>query len=233
MPSVSKKNYECEKCSDENGYLIEHDGMQVWKLCECVPSKRIKQMMKSSEITLDMQNKTFENFDVTNKPNQIKIAKSLASSYYVNFEQIKKERNNSFALLGQVGSGKTHLLFAISNALLSDGVSVIYFPYVEGINDLKSKFDLLEEKTDRLKKASVLFIDDLFKGRDKPTDWQVEIMFSIINYRYLNHMPILLTSEKDFDTLLEIDEAIGSRIFEMTKKNHLVFKGKELNHRLK
>lgn len=232
-PEKSRNSYECERCGDENGYLILHNGMQVWKECECLPAKRVKRIMRMSEITPEMQNKTFENFETINKSNQVKYAKDIAATYYLKFDEIRQQRNNSFAIVGQVGSGKTHLLFAICNALIVDGVQVIYFPYVEGMNDLKSKFDLLEEKTDRLKKASVLFIDDLFKGRDKPTDWQIEMMFAIINYRYLNHLPILLTSEKDYDTLLEIDEAIGSRIYEMTKGYRFVFKGKELNHRLK
>jgi DNA replication protein DnaC len=232
-PEKSKNSYECERCDDENGYLILHNGMQVWRECECLPAKRIKRIMRMSEITPEMQNKTFENFDTENKSNEVKYAKDVAATYYLNFDQIRKQRNNSFAIVGQVGSGKTHLSFAISNALLGNGCKLIYFPYVEGMSDLKSNFDLLEEKLDRLKKADVLFIDDLFKGRDMPTNWQIEMMFAVINYRYLNHLPILITSEKDFDKLLEIDEAIGSRIYEMTKSYRFVFKGKELNQRLK
>ena len=223
----------CKKCKDENGYLIFENNVPYWKICECVPSKRLMQIMKSSEITEEMRNKTFDNFEVAGRSNQIVIAKEVAKNYCIKFEQIKKERNNSFVVLGQVGSGKTHLLFAVSNALLSSGIRVVYFPYVEGINNLKSNFDEIEEKINRLKKIDVLFIDDFFKGREKPTAWQVETMFSIINYRYLNHLPILLTSEKDFDMLLEIDEAIGSRLYEMSKGFKFVLKGKELNNRLR
>lgn len=189
--------------------------------------------MKSSMITDEMSRKTFDNFETESRDNQIKVAKDYALLYCNEFSNIKKDRFNSFVVLGQVGSGKTHLLFAIANSLLSSGVQVIYFPYVEAINDLKSNFEIIEEKVERLKKVEVLFIDDLFKGRDKPTSWQIETMFSIINYRYLNHLPILLTSEKDFDLLIEIDEAIMSRIYEMSRGYRFVLKGKELNNRLK
>ena len=189
--------------------------------------------MKSSNLTDEFRNKTFQNFNINDKPVIVQLAKECAANYYLQFSDIKKNRHNSFVILGQVGSGKTHLTCAIANALLADGIQVSYFPYVESINDLKSNFDEIENKMDKLKKIDVLYIDDLFKGRDKPTSWQIETMFAIINYRYLNHLPILLTSEKDFDMLLEIDEAIGSRIFEMSKGYKFVFKGKELNYRLK
>lgn len=208
------------------------DNMEVWQRCVCYEGKRIKRMMRSSQITDEFRKKTFDNFDTTNKSGELNMIKNSAISYYLDFQQIRKDRHNSFALVGQVGSGKTHLLCAISNALLADGVQVLYFPFVEGINNLKANFEELEEKTDRIKKAEVLFVDDLFKGRDVPTGWQIETMFSIINYRYLNHLPILVTSEKDFNTLLEIDEALGSRIYEMSKNNRFVLKGKSMNHRL-
>lgn len=189
-------------------------------------------MMKSSQITDDFRKLTFANFNKNVKSEAIKASFLLAESYAQDFQEVEKKRNNSFALVGQVGSGKTHLLCAISNYLLSKGVQVIYFPFVEGLNNLKNNFDELEEKTDRLKKARVLFIDDLFKGRDKPTAWQVETMFGIVNYRYLNHLPILMTSEKDFNTLCDIDEALGSRLYEMTRGYRMELVGKHLNYRM-
>ncbi len=39
----------------------------------------------------------------------------------------------------------------------------MYFPYVEGMGDLRNDFDQLETKLDAMRKAEVLFIDDLFK----------------------------------------------------------------------
>ena len=63
--------------------------------------------------------------------------------------------------------------------------------------------------------AKVLLIDDLLKG--KTTDSDKNIMFEIINYRYINHLPIIISSEYNIDELLNFDEAIGSRIYEMCK----------------
>lgn len=178
---------------------------------------------------------SFENFETVGKESIIIEAYNTAVSYYKKFDEIKNTRSNSIALLGQPGSGKTHLLMAIANRLITKKVvSVHYFPFVEGFNDLKDDFDLLEEKIDRMKKVDVLFIDDLFKGREMPTPFQIEQMFAVINYRYLNHKPILVSSEKMMEELLDIDEALGSRIKQMTKDFLVEIEGDRnlLNYRL-
>jgi DNA replication protein DnaC len=116
-------------------------------------------------------------------------------------------------------------------------VPVIYFPFVEGFTDLKNDFALLEAKLNRMKQADVLFIDDLFKpvnGKPRATDWQLEQMYSVLNYRYLNHKPILLSSELTIEGLVRVDEALGTRIYEMCSDYLVIIKGAayELNHRL-
>ncbi|MGF9979306.1 hypothetical protein [Viridibacillus arvi] len=40
-------------------------------------------------------------------------------------------------------------------------------------------------------------------------------MYEIINHRYLNYKPMLISSELGFGELVTINEALGSRIFEM------------------
>ena len=46
---------------------------------------------------------------------------------------------------------------------------------------------------------------------------KVILIFEIINYRYLNFMPIIVSSEFAVDKLLDFDEGVGSRIYEMCK----------------
>ena len=42
-------------------------------------------------------------------------------------------------------------------------------------------------------------------------------MFEIINYRYLNFMPVIVSSEFPIEKILDFDEGIGSRIYEMCR----------------
>jgi DNA replication protein DnaC len=230
--SHSTTEYKCPKCKDLGLIFIDNN---TARQCDCVLQIKIERLMRSSEITEEFRKLSFENFETVGKESIIIEAYNTAVSYYKKFDEIKNTRSNSIALLGQPGAGKTHLLMAIANRLITKKVvSVHYFPFVEGFNDLKDDFDLLEEKIDRMKKVDVLFIDDLFKGREMPTPFQIEQMFAVINYRYLNHKPILVSSEKMMEDLLDIDEALGSRIKQMTKDFLVEIEGdrKLLNYRL-
>ncbi|MCA1183450.1 ATP-binding protein [Bacillus licheniformis] len=236
--SEKKADYDCSICKDELGYLEKKDGIEVWVRCKCVEWRRIRKLMNSSDITAEFEKLQFKNFVTEGKDKLIIEAYDCAVDYYKDFEDIRDKRRNSIALLGQPGSGKTHLLTAISNKLIkSKNIPVQYFPYVEGFNDLKDDFEKLEEKLRRMKEVDVLFIDDLFKplnGKPRATDWQVEQTYSVINYRYLNHKPIMISSEWNIEQLVKIDEALGTRIYEMCEDYIVIIEGDRmlLNHRL-
>jgi DNA replication protein DnaC len=83
----------------------------------------------------------------------------------------------------------------------------------------------------KYKECPVLLIDDLYKG--KTTESDINLVYEIINHRYLKGIPIILSCEYDMDKLLEFDEAIGSRIAEMCKGRIIEFIGIELNDRLR
>jgi len=176
--------------------------------------------------------KTFHNYIPKNQTQR--EAKDMAQEYAKNFQQIRNERNNSIAFLKQVGSGKTHLSIAISNKLMEQGVGVRYMQYREAITHLKQNIvdeEFYQREMSKYKNAPVLLMDDLYKG--KTTESDINLVYEIINHRYLKGMPIILSCEYDMDKLLEFDEAIGSRIAEMCKGRIVEFIGTELNDRLR
>ena len=123
--------------------------------------------------------------------------------------------------------------FAVSNNPIRDGIPVLYVSYRDMITELKQHITDKEEysgEIDRLKNIDVLFIDDLFKG--KITESDINIMYELINYRYLKRLPIIVSTEKTIQQLIDIDEALGSRIVEMCKKYTICF-NKSANYRLR
>lgn len=195
--------------------------------------KKIERLFRFSQITDEFRKMTLESFDTLERPQIIVDAFETALEYVESFESLKRNRQNSMALLGVPGTGKTHLLTGVSNELIKNGVSVLYFPWVEGFNGLKADFDLVEEKINKLQSVPVLYIDDLFKGRREPTEFQKEQFFAIVNYRYLNNLPILVSSEWDFDQICGLDMGSGSRLYEMCKDYTVIIKGGiHLNYRL-
>jgi DNA replication protein DnaC len=206
----------------------------VYKPCECAEKKRIDRAFKTSKITWEFQKKTFDNFDLSGRAPIVNDAYHCAQHYVSHFQEIKGERQNSIALLGRPGCGKTHILCAIANALMSTGIQVLYFPWVEGFNEIKDDLSVMEERIRKMQRVDVLFIDDMWKGRDKPTPFQIEQIFAVLNYRYMEHKPVMISSERDIDQMCDIDEALGSRINEMCKDYRVLLKGgRELNYRLR
>lgn len=228
--SPTLQTYECEICKDTEFIFTDTNTV---KPCECKQAKYYKRLYENSGISKAFRNKTFENYITAGKPKTIKNSKQVAQKYVKEFTG-----EQSIALLGQVGSGKTHLCIAIANELLKKNVGVLYMQYREAITALKQAIcddETYQRELRKYQGAKLLYIDDLFKGMLKQgqvNDSEMRIMFEIINYRYLNNSPIMVSSEYGIEKLLGFDEAVGSRIIEMCKGYIVELEGMELNHRL-
>ena len=101
---------------------------------------------------------------------------------------------------------------------LQQKIKVVYMPYRDVITKIKQNMlddDYYKKTINKYQKCDMLLIDDLFKGKVNESD--INIMFEIVNYRYLNYKPMIVSSEYTVDMLLAFDEGIGSRIYEMSK----------------
>lgn len=232
----SQNSYNCEHCHDTGDIWVDKWTMKECTHCNLRKMEDIQRKVKAAQITDEFKRKTFGSFECDDRPESIKRAFKVAQSYVIAFSEIRADKQNSIALLGNPGSGKTHLLAAVTNNLLSKGVEVFYFPWVEGIKELtNASFEHKQEIIHRMQRCEVLFLDDLFKGRETPTGFQFETAWSVINHRYMNNLPMLISTERSISDLLDIDEAMGSRISEMTKGYRAVINGirEEMNWRLR
>jgi DNA replication protein DnaC len=207
-------NYECDICKDRE--FIYNIQSNTAKPCECRQSKQFKRLYKASGIAKVFEGKTFENFFT--KTEALKTAKNSAQKFANEYS------GDSIIICGCVGVGKTHLEIAISNLLLQRNIGVLYMQYRDVLTNLKQNMQIsydgqnvYQRELHKYKTAEVLFIDDLFKG--KITESDINIMYEIVNYRYLNNLAIIVTSEFDLANLVQIDEAINTRLIEMSKNN--------------
>lgn len=224
---TKQESFKCNKCKDIE-FIIENNKARD---CECKEVRRYERILENSGISEEFRKRTFSNFNPTSKETQ--TAKKIAMDYIRGFEEIRASKNNSVAFIGNVGTGKTHLTLAISNNLMKKNIAVKYMQYREDIPLLKQNMideEYYQNKMNGYKGASVLLIDDLFKGKINETD--LNIMFEIINYRYLTNLPVLISTEFNVDRLLDFDEAVGSRIIEMCKGRLIEFTDTE-NYRLR
>ncbi len=228
-----ERSYECEKCMD-TGFIQVRDecGREVSRKCSCGEMRRVRKLLEMSGISREFQKKRLEDFDTRNIP-QLVNARNKAARYLQSFEDIERQRRNSIMFYGQPGSGKTHLGTAISSGLMNRGIAVAYMAYRNAVTRIKQNMtdeERYSEEIGRYMMARVLYIDDLLKG--KVTDADVNIMYEIVNYRYMNNLPMIVSTEKSLEELMEFDEAIASRLIEMSKENRVRMQGEELNYRL-
>lgn len=227
-------SYKCTKCNDTGWILVLQDtGNPIAKSCECRESEKLKNQWKAAGINIEFAKQTFGNYKTWNDSS--KKAKDVAIAFYNDFKGKRKNRQNSIVLCGQVGSGKTHLSIALALNLINKNIKVVYMPYRDVITRIKQNMldDEYYRKTlSKYQRCDVLLIDDLFKGKINEAD--INIIFEIINYRYLNYLPIIVSTEFTIERLLNFDESIGSRIYEMCKSYIVeISKNKDNNYRLK
>lgn len=201
--------------------------------CKCFELMQVKEIWDKSDLKIEDITKTYKNYETDTKIQRDML--DTATSYFLRFDRIKNQEQNSIMLLGSPGVGKTHLLQATAVKLIKEKkIGVVYMSYVEVMTKLKQlKNDGPEYQNliNKYKNADVLFLDDLLKG--KVTESDILVSFEIINFRINKHLPMLISSELTIDELIGYDRATTGRLFNASKGFIMQVTGAENDYRLK
>ena len=105
-------------------------------------------------------------------------------------------------LWGPCGSGKSLLLYKLSQRLVSRGAKVLFAYYPDLVRELQSSFGTTyqEELILKLKQTDIVVLDDI--GREANTQYiRDEILGPVLQYRVDNKLPMFMSSNRDFNMI--------------------------------
>ena len=155
--------------------------------------QRVENLLGQSGIKKRFRQRTFPNFrtDTPGRKKNYGIAKEYADNWA--YHQAK---GDGLYIEGTNGTGKTHLAAAIALQLIHEGVPVICKTSSDLLLDIKKSFDgdgiRESDVLDIYKRVDLLIIDDL--GKEQCSDWSMSTLYSILNDRYEDMKPTIVTT---------------------------------------
>ena len=154
---------------------------------------------------------TFENFDVEglvgmgqDEVRSLTVALNSTRTYASNLD-------GWLLLVGSYGVGKTHLAAALANFAVSVGVPTLFLTVPDLLDWLRyaygSQESNFESRFEEIRNISLLVLDDL--GTQNATPWAQEKLYQILNHRYVNKLPTVITTNQALD---ELEGRIQSRL---------------------
>jgi DNA replication protein DnaC len=184
--------------------------------CTC-RQRQINQQVRQRLYTLsnldELSYLTFDNFQPRGR---IGLSPYHADSLEVAYNQARhfaQSLKGWLLIQGGYGCGKTHLAAAIANFAASLGVPALFITVPDLLDRLRFTYDdpdtTFEERFDEIRQAPLLVMDDF--GTQNATPWAQEKLFQILNYRYINRLPLVVTTNTP---LGEVEERIISRLLD-------------------
>lgn len=218
----------CGKCQTPKQKIISTfcGPMVVNCMCRCATERynrereedrkkeqlqRVARLRQTGFPDAEMTRFTFELDDQKN-PELTKLCRN-----YVDRFQDFLKRGKGLLLYGPPGTGKTFAAACISNALIDQGIPCLNTSFARITNAISGSYEGKQAYIDGLGQFPLLVIDDLAAERD--TEFMGEMVYSIIDARYRQRLPLIVTSNLTAQELKNPEQMrrqrVFSRVFEM------------------
>jgi len=183
----------CGKCGGTGWIIIERANVSGAEPCDCRSQGRAERLEDRSQIPALYRNTSFENFRVDDHP-ELKAVMFEVRTYADKFPLCPEP---GLLLIGEPGTGKTHLAVAALRRIMQKGFEGLFSDYQTLLDRIRSGYDSNSNSSDKeayhsALDAEVLLLDDL--GAHRVTDWVQDTVTSIITHRCNNRKPLIATS---------------------------------------
>lgn len=206
--------FNCDRCRDSGFVHPVVEGKVDYSTviacsCRAEEFEREKQLhlMKRCQLPAYTEHNTFENFKTYGN-------ERLAEALQLARELAEEDGDVKWlTLFGKVDRGKTHLAVATCRRWLERGKAARYAFVPLLLNELRRGYNLEGEQSyqgtlDFLCGIGLLVLDDL--AVENATQWAREQIQTIIHYRGINGLSLMVTTNRPLDNLGKIDP--GGRI---------------------
>ncbi len=153
----------------------------------------------------------FENFEKRGRVGLGRIQADSLENAYNQSKTFAENREGWLLLMGRYGCGKTHLAAAIANAAIEASVPTLFLTVPDLLDWLRFAYGgsemSFEDRFEEIREVPLLILDDF--GTQNATAWAQEKIFQIINHRYVNQLPTVITSNILID---DFEGRIRSRV---------------------
>lgn len=189
----------CPKCGGTGFIIVEGASVSGAKPCDCRFQGKAERMETRAQIPALYRNASFDNFVVPGPENP--IARRDLTTVLLNVKNYVRDFPNpsrpGLLLIGEPGTGKTHLAVAAVRKIVEKGFECLFWDYQTLLNSIKRGYDPASNSSDReayhdALDAEVLLLDDL--GAHRVTDWVEDTVTSIITDRCNRQKALIATT---------------------------------------
>lgn len=190
---------ECERCGG-TGYVVSEraDGLSGAQRCVCYQKKQADLREQRALIPPNFAGATLENFQL---PIDNPVSRQALSTVYMEVRRYAREfpvgEKPGLLLIGNPGTGKTHLAIAALKTLMARGFDGLFYDYQTLLERIQRGWDQAAGAEERqayqqVIDAEILLLDDL--GARRALEWAEDAIAAIITHRYNHRKPLIATS---------------------------------------
>ncbi len=214
----------CPKCGGTGFIIVEGATVSGAKRCDCAFQGRAGRMQERAQIPPLYANASFDNFSVPGPDNPIarRDLTNVLMAVKAYVRDFPNESRPGLLLIGEPGTGKTHLAVAALRKIIEKGFECLFCDYQNLLDRIRSGYDPTSNSSDKeaykvALDTEVLLLDDL--GAHRVTDWVEDTVTSIVTSRCNRRKALIATTnlpDGDAGSMVTDRSALGKPEYRTT-----------------